>query len=288
MRVTKPPWERSWLYRAPGETPTLLWIVGIHVASIVGLILLPMPSWWVVGIGLGLVWMGGLGTTVAYHRALAHKAVVLSPIVERTLVFFAMFNGSGNPLTWVANHRFHHAHADKDADVSSPRHGGFWWAHLRWLWQAEQALPARYCPDLVKRNYTRWGRAQVPVLALSVFGGLLVWPFVGWIGALATCLVLGPLRLVFALHVQCSVNSLCHLGPLAVAHGSALNVAWMMPFHLGQGENWHANHHVCANDARLGQRWWQIDAGWWTIALMEKCGLAREVRGRQSLSHSNS
>src|SRR5688572_11131769 len=272
------PLQRSWFYRAPGETITLIWIVAIHVTTIAGLVLLPLPGLLVVSIACALLWLGGLGTTVVYHRALAHRAFVLDPLVERVLVFFGIFNGSGNPLTWVANHRYHHAHSDTARDVSSPRQGGFWWAHLRWLWQAEQASPARYCPDLVQRGYGRWGRAQIPILALSLLAGLAFWPFFGLQTALVACLWLGPLRLVFALHVQCTVNSLCHLGAVTAEHGSGKNVGWMTLFHLGQGENWHANHHERANDARLGRAWWQVDLGWTTIALLERCGLATRVR----------
>src|SRR6266850_2541343 len=45
----------------------------------------------------------------------------MNPIVEQVLVFFAVFNGSGTPSTWIANHRNHHANADTIDDVSSPR-----------------------------------------------------------------------------------------------------------------------------------------------------------------------
>jgi len=62
---------------------------------------------------------GGLGTTVCYHRALAHRALRLHPVVQEILIFFAMYNGSGAPLSWAANHRLHHAMADTPEDISS-------------------------------------------------------------------------------------------------------------------------------------------------------------------------
>src|SRR6185295_9721476 len=115
-------------------------------------------------------------------------------------------------------------------------------------------------------GYGVWSRLQVPILAASLLAGLLFWPALGWVEALTACLWLGPLRLVSALHVQCTVNSVCHLAAVTASHGSARNVWWLAPFHLGQGENWHGNHHASANDPRLGRRWWQLDVGWWTIA----------------------
>jgi fatty-acid desaturase len=41
-------------------------------------------------------------------------------VVENVLIFFAIFNASGAPLSWVANHRHHHAKADTAEDISSP------------------------------------------------------------------------------------------------------------------------------------------------------------------------
>jgi fatty-acid desaturase len=46
--------------------------------------------------------------------------------VREVLIFFALYNGSGAPLSWTANHRLHHATADTPADISSPQIGGFW------------------------------------------------------------------------------------------------------------------------------------------------------------------
>ena len=65
-------------------------------------------------------WLGGIGTTVGYHRAIAHRALRLNPAVRAVMIFFAMFNGSGSPTTWAASHRVHHATADTLDDVSSP------------------------------------------------------------------------------------------------------------------------------------------------------------------------
>ena len=67
---------------------------------------------------------GGVGTSVCYHRCLSHRSLRLNRVVEDILIFFTIFNASGEPMNWVANHRHHHAKADTADDVSSPRHGG--------------------------------------------------------------------------------------------------------------------------------------------------------------------
>ena len=129
------PWTLPWWNVEGQNTWTLVYIVTVHVLALVGIMLFPIPGWKIFLWALSFASAGALGTTVAYHRGLAHRAVKLNPIVEQVLIFAAVFNGSGAPDTWIANHRNHHAKADTIEDVSSPRHGGFWWAHLRWLYQ---------------------------------------------------------------------------------------------------------------------------------------------------------
>ncbi len=209
-----------------------------------GLILTPVPGWKIFLGAAALHFLGGLGTTVAFHRALAHKSLRLNPVVRNVLTFFAMFNGGGSPLSWAANHRLHHAKSDTPEDISSPGVGGFWWSHLRWLWQAGAPPIKRYCKDMDKPEYRFWARAQMPILALAFFGGLAFgWTAFFW---------LGPIRLVFALHAQCFVNSVCHLKKDPGPDGTAMNVRWLSLMHFFQGENWHANHHERPGSARLG------------------------------------
>jgi fatty-acid desaturase len=270
------PWKRSWLYCARGESATLGWIVLLHASALVGLILIPLlggslwPGWQVALAALLLTQLGGLGTTIAYHRALAHGGVKLRGPLEHVLIFFAMLNGSGRPQTWVANHRLHHATSDTDEDISSPTQGGFWWAHLRWLWQAGQVPVARFCPDLDRPAYRFWGRMQIPILALAFFGGLAF--------GVSAWLWLGPLRLLWALHAQCTINSICHFDDPKAVGGSSKNVWWLAPFHFLQGENWHRNHHEQPTDARLGRSKLELDFGWWSIVVLKWCGLVSRVR----------
>lgn len=268
-------WDpRAWLTCAPGEVPTLLWVIGLHVALVVGLIMLPLPPVSAMIAAVALLFMGGLGTTVAYHRALAHRAVTLNPVVEQILIFFALCNGSGSPRNWVTMHRFHHQQSDQPDDISSPHYGGFWWSHLRWLWQAEQPDKDRLVKDMTAFRYRIWTTIQVPMLGLAVGAGAVYFLFVPWQEALAAMLWIGPVRLVWALHTQCTVNSICHLGAIADHGGSSRNVGWLTVAHMGQGENWHANHHRAPANPRIGQGL-QLDLGWWSIRALGVVGLAK-------------
>ena len=236
-----------------------------------GLIFFATPSWQILVATLALGWLGGLGVTVGYHRALAHTALRLHPVVRHLLIFFAMFNGSGSPDSWTANHRQHHARVETPEDISSPWVGGFWWSHLRWLWQAGNVPLDRWCPDLDKPQYRFWSRMQIPMLAVSVFGGLLFgWTAFFW---------LGPMRLVVSLHAQCFVNSIAHMREgRKPGEDSSQNILWLAPLHFFQGENWHGNHHAKPSSAKFGWKFWQVDIGWYAIVLLERLRLATAVK----------
>jgi len=269
------PWERPWWHVAKGQGPVFFHLVAIHLLAVVGLILYPVPGWRVFLAALAAGALGGLGTTVCYHRALAHRSVRLHPVVEQILILCAVFNGSGAPRQWVANHRRHHATSDTPSDISSPRQGGFWWAHIFWLYQIEDSDPARWNSDLDKRRYNVWSTLQIPIIVLSATAGLaLGWAGFFWVGAI---------RMVYSLHGQCLVNSLTHLGKEGTdGNDSSINVWWLGPFQLtAWGENWHRNHHAEPGSARFGRTAFQTDIGWYTIRALEALGLAHSVRGQR-------
>jgi fatty-acid desaturase len=267
------PWTLQW-WKVEGEnTRTLVYIIAIHVLALIGIVLFPIPGWKVFLAALIAAGMGGLGTTIGYHRALAHRAVKLNPILEQVFIFSAVFNGSGAPSTWIANHRNHHANADTMEDVSSPRHGGFWWAHMRWLYQWKPSPMQTWCPDLIHPRYLTWDKVQAPLIVLSIGFGYF---FFGWIGLFW----MGAIRLVYCLHMQAFVNSLLHLKPgLPDGVDSSQNIWWLGPLQLtAWGENWHGNHHAQPASACFSRRWWQVDLGWYVIRAFNAVGLATKVR----------
>jgi fatty-acid desaturase len=265
------PWKSSWWKTAAGARPTLYYIVAIHILAIAGVVFFPAPGWRTIAATVGLAWLGGLGVTVCYHRSLAHTALRLHPFVKHTLIFFAMFNGSGAPASWTANHRQHHSRVETPEDISSPAIGGFWWAHLRWLWQAGEVPVGRWSPDLDRAEYRLWRRLQIPMLAVSLFGGLAF--------GLPAFFWLGPMRLVTSLHAQCFINSIAHMREgREPGDDSSQNIGWLAPLHFFQGENWHGNHHAKPSSARLGWTFWQIDFGWYAIRALELVGLATSVK----------
>jgi stearoyl-CoA desaturase (delta-9 desaturase) len=264
------PWDRPLWKPAPGKGAVLSYLILTHVLAVMGLFFFPLPSFKVLSLTLVFAGLGGFGTTVCYHRLLAHRTFKLNKAVEHLLIFWAMFNGSGAPASWVAYHRQHHSHTDTPEDISSPKHGGFWWAHLRWLYQSARADSQKWCPELTRGAYRFWAYAEAPLILLSLCCGLVL----GWQGFFW----MGCIRLVYSLHMQCLVNSLTHLNH-SQEGDSSQNVWWLGPLQLtAWGENWHGNHHSHAGSARLGLRWWQTDVGWYFIWAMEAVGLANRVK----------
>ena len=127
----------------------------------------------------------------------------------------------------------------------------------------------RYCPDL--KSLAAWRWMQPAILTLSFFGPLYF--------GLCAFFWLGAIRLVFSLHAQCFVNSVCHSEP-GVTRGedSSRNVPWLGLMHFLQGENWHRNHHARPGSARLGWSWRQPNAGYLFIVALERMHLATDVR----------
>src|SRR5260370_14364815 len=103
------PWDRPFWKPVHGKEGVFAYIVLIHVLAVIGLILFPLPSLKVVAMTLLSIAFGGLGTTVCYHRMLAHKTLKTNRFIEQFLIFWAVFNGSGLPASLVSYHPLRHS-----------------------------------------------------------------------------------------------------------------------------------------------------------------------------------
>jgi stearoyl-CoA desaturase (delta-9 desaturase) len=197
----------------------------------------------------------------------------------------------GPVISWVADHRKHHAHTDEEGDPHSPHvgHGGgvrgvlsgLWHAHSGWLMSTQgRADWKRYAPDLYEDPGMRLiGRRFVPLVILSlVLPALAGYAVSGTIAGAATGLLWGGLvRIFFVHHITWSVNSICHyFGTRRFdTDDRSTNVFWLALPSLG--ESWHHNHHAFPRSAVHGLRKWEIDPSAVIIGTMEKLGLAWNV-----------
>lgn len=62
----------------------------------------------------------GLGVTVGFHRLLTHRSFKTGPAVRAVLAILGSAAIEGPAISWVADHRKHHAFADRPGDPHSP------------------------------------------------------------------------------------------------------------------------------------------------------------------------
>ncbi len=232
-----------------------------------------------------------IGITVGFHRLLTHRSFQTRKPVEYLFALAGSMAVQGPVISWVADHRKHHAHTDEEGDPHSPHvgHGGgvrgvfagLWHAHSGWLMSTQgRADWKRYAPDLYEdrgmRAISRHFLALVLLsLALPALAGYAV---SGTLAGAATGLLWGGLvRIFFVHHITWSVNSVCHFfGTRRFdTDDRSTNVFWLALPSLG--ESWHHNHHAFPRSAVHGLRRWEIDPSALIIGAMEKLGLAWNV-----------
>jgi stearoyl-CoA desaturase (Delta-9 desaturase) len=229
-----------------------------------------------------------IGITVGFHRLLTHRAFASYPWVERTFAVLGSLSVQGSVMDWVADHRKHHAHTDREGDPHSPHigHGsglsGLWHAHVGWLLETQgQADWKKYAAELYEDPAMRMIGRRFPQLAVL---SLLIPAVAGWMlhdftlgGALRGLVWGGLVRIFFVHHVTWSVNSVCHFfgSRRFDLDDHSTNVGWLAVLSLG--ESWHHNHHAFPRSAYHGLRWWEVDPSGLIIGAMQKLGLAWNV-----------
>jgi stearoyl-CoA desaturase (Delta-9 desaturase) len=233
----------------------------------------------------------GLGVTVGLHRLFTHRSFKTS----RALRFLFAVLGSaaieGPVISWVADHRKHHAFSDREGDPHSPHvdYGnglggalrGLLHAHVGWLFvHTARGHRERYAPDLLADPIVSFVDSTFFVWAI---GGLLAAFGLGYLiggtltAALTGLLWGGAVRMLVVHHVTYSINSLCHFfGRSTFQTGDySRNLAWLAPFSLG--ESWHNNHHAFPTSAYHGFGWRQLDLSALVIRAMARLGLCWDV-----------
>ena len=259
-------------------------MVVLHALAAVAL----MPRFWslpALASLLVLYWVTAcLGVTIGYHRLLSHRALRVPRWLERVFATCGALSCQHGPIDWVGLHRHHHKFSDTDPDHHNS-HRGFWWSHMGWMFRPIPAMGAvpRLSGDLAADPYYRWLNRWFLLLQLPL-AALLFW--VGTTtGAGGWGLVLWgiPLRLVLVYHATWLVNSATHRwGYVLHASGDgSRNNPWVAALTFGEG--WHNTHHAYPHSARHGWGWREPDLTWLHIQLLQRLGLARQVRLPQPL-----
>ncbi len=276
------------------KASNLVGVVVPFVGVLVAIVLLwntGVVGWTDLALLAGMYVLSGIGITIGFHRLLTHRAFETSRAVRDVMAVLGSMAVQGPVISWVADHRKHHAFTDEEGDPHSPHlHGGsgvrgalggLWSAHVGWLFTEQgRAQRERYAPDLcadpdlvfIDRTFLWW-----VILGLAI-------PFaIGWAagGSLAAGLTGllwgGAVRIFLGHHVTWSINSVCHFfgSRRFDTADESRNVFWLAPISLG--EAWHHNHHAFPRSAFHGLRRREIDLAGFLISGMERAGLVWNV-----------
>ena len=247
-------------------------------------------SWADVGLAVGFYVPSALGITVGYHRYFTHRAFKANRTLRRALAIVGSLALQGDVISWAAEHRRHHAFADKHGDPHSPwRYGttpralakGFGYAHVGWLLGRDRANRARFTPDLmadpdvarISRRFPAW--VVISLLAPAVLDAAISMSPRGLLTGLFWA---GLVRIAVLNHVTWSINSICHLvGQRPFACRDRATNVWPLAV-LSMGESWHNLHHADPTCARHGVQRGQIDISARVIWIFEQLGWAHHVR----------
>jgi fatty-acid desaturase len=220
-----------------------------------------------------------VGHSVGLHRGVIHRTYETSRLVRCATAILFAFSGLGGPISWLRVH-FTRDYWQNRRDC--PRYFGYdhgilvdyhWNMHCRFV-PADAALygiPAEDAEDpflvLLERTWMAY-----PVLLMLV---------VAWLFGPAAAGVACALRVATGILGHWFVGYVSHkIGyvryGIAGASAEGRNVFFLGVISFGEG--FHNNHHAYPGSARMGVKWYELDAGWLVIRTFERLGLVRNVR----------
>jgi stearoyl-CoA desaturase (delta-9 desaturase) len=253
-------------YRASAVIGFLL----VHVAAL-GVFFIGF-SWRGVAICLGSYYLRMFGITAGFHRYFSHRTYRLGRVSQFLMALLGQTSAQKGVLWWASNHRHHHRYSDLPEDIHSPIQRGFWWSHIGWILVPDyQETDLARVPDLAKYPELVWlDRHQFLPTLLYAAGCYLVF---GWAGLFYGYF----LSTVLLWHGTFSINSVMHLfgrRDFPTTDWSRNSFLFAL---LTTGEGWHNNHHYFPGSAAQGFRWWQVDASYYALWLLEKIGIVRDL-----------
>jgi len=251
----------------PSAIPFVLVHLGCFAAIWTGV------TWQALAICITLYWLRIFAIGAGYHRYFSHRAYSTSRAFQFVLAFLSQTTTQKSVIWWASKHRHHHFHSDTGQDVHSPRHHGFIYSHLGWIFARRHDTPdLAKVTDLTRFPELMWlhRNEQVPAIALALLCLLLA----GWSG-----LVVGFLwSTVLVYHATFCINSLAHVsGSKRYVTGDDSRNNWLLAI-FTMGEGWHNNHHAYQSSVRQGFKWWEFDPTYYLLRALSWTGLVWDLK----------
>jgi len=230
-------------------------------------------TWTAVIMAVVLYWGRIFAIGAGYHRYFSHRAYVTSRVFQFILAFVCQSTLQKSVLWWAAKHRHHHLHSDTELDVHSPRHTGFLYSHMGWIFaRRHDSFDMVKVADLARYPELMWlhRHERVPAYVLAVLCFLIG----GWPG-----LIVGFFcSTVLVFHGTFCINSLAHVsGAKRYVTGDDSRNNWLLAI-FTMGEGWHNNHHACQSSVRQGFRWWEYDPTYYGLKALSWTGLVWDLK----------
>lgn len=230
-------------------------------------------SWQAAALCAGLYVLRMFAITAGYHRYFSHRSYATGRVFQFFLAVLAQSSAQKSVLWWAAKHRHHHLHSDTAQDVHSPRHKGFLYSHVGWIfYRRHDATDLVKVADLAAYPELMWLHRLELAPAVVLAG--LCFLVAGWSG-----LVVGFLwSTVLLYHATFCINSLAHVhGRKRYVTGDDSRNNWLLAL-LTMGEGWHNNHHAYQASARQGFHWYEIDLTYYVLIVLSWLGIVRDLK----------
>jgi len=219
-----------------------------------------------------------LSITIGYHRLFSHLSYKASPVVQFIVLFFGAATFEQSALKWSSQHRKHHRYVDTDIDPYNIKKG-FFYAHIGWLLFWKQRVNYENVKDLKgnrllmhQHKYYQYWALTAGLITPLALGALLSGHVLG------TFLIVVAARLTIVFHSTFLINSLAHsVGSANYDFESSAKDNWVASILIG-GEGYHNYHHRFPSDYRNGIHWYHWDPSKWLIWVLERLGLAWDLR----------
>ena len=251
----------------PSTIPFILVHLGCFAAIWTGV------TWQALAICVTLYWLRIFAIGAGYHRYFSHRSYSTSRAFQFVLAFMSQTTTQKSVIWWASKHRHHHLYSDTGHDVHSPRHHGFIYSHLGWIFSRKHDEPDfAKVSDLTRYPELMWLH-KFEVLPAVLLAGLC-FLLAGWSG-----LVVGFLwSTVLVYHATFCINSLAHVsGRKRYVTGDNSRNNWLLAI-FTMGEGWHNNHHAYQSSVRQGFKWWEFDPTYYLLRALSWTGLVWDLK----------